>query len=320
MSAAPTMPSLAAIENPGQDLARKTVCIKIQRSRLGNSRKVSAAQVEVDTDKTLLRISKRLFDCPEYKAIANFDAEISRYLESKCLPFEKGVHLCPLPLLGEVDRKLKKFAGERPALVEAFLAVYPTICAQAPERHRALHDPRDFPSVERVREAFWFSWRYVSFGVPDKLREIAPELWDEERNKAAQLMTDAAEEAQQVMRTALAELVQHLADRLQTSEEGKPVRLHKSAVSKLLDFLDTLDFRNVTNDAELKRLAGEARSLIEGVNVKDLKSAAELRDRVRNGMQQIATQLDSLLVSKGRKIRFDEDYSEAEEGEKCLQN
>jgi hypothetical protein len=171
-----------------------------------------------------------------------------------------------------------------------------------------------------VREAFSFSWRYASFGVPDKLREIAPELWDEERNKAAQLMTDAAEEAQQVMRTALAELVQHLADRLQTSEEGKPVRLHKSAVSKLLDFLDTLDFRNVTNDAELKRLACEARSLIEGVKVKDLKSAAELRDRVRNGMQQITTQLDSLLVIKGRKIGFDEDCSEAEDGEKCLQN
>ena len=74
MSAASAMP-LAAIENPGQDLARKTVCINIQRSRLGNSRKVSAAQVEVDTDKTLLRISKRLFDCPEYKAIANFDAD-----------------------------------------------------------------------------------------------------------------------------------------------------------------------------------------------------------------------------------------------------
>ena len=56
-----------------------------------------------------------------------------------------------LPLLGEVDRKLKELAQKRPALVEAFLAVYPTICAQAPERHRALHDPRDFPSVERVR-------------------------------------------------------------------------------------------------------------------------------------------------------------------------
>src|SRR5690242_10951608 len=108
MSAALTVP-LSAIANSGQDLARKTVCIKIHRSRLGNSRKVSPAKVEVDTDKTLLRISKRLFDCPEYKAITNLDAEVGRYLESVCLPFEKGIHLCPWLLLEEVNEQLTRF-------------------------------------------------------------------------------------------------------------------------------------------------------------------------------------------------------------------
>ena len=308
MSALATTPFVSAIENSGQDLANKTVSVKVDRRRLGDSRKVSASRVEVDTDKTLLRISKRLFDCPEYNAIKNFDASVSRYLESVCLPFEKGIHLCPWPLVEEVNRQLRKFSEQRPALVEAFLAVYPALCAQSPERHRALHDPRDFPSVDRVRKEFSFSWRFLNYGAPpERLREVSPEVWNEERNKIAQLMTDAAKEAQQVMRAALAELVQHLAHRLQTSDDGKPVRLHKTAISKLLDFLDTLNFRNVTNDAELKRLADEARTLIEGVNVKDLKSTTALREHVRSGMQQIATQLDSLLVSKGRKIRFDED-------------
>ena len=40
----------------GQDLARRTVCIKIQRSRLGNSKKVNSSQVEVDTDKTMINV------------------------------------------------------------------------------------------------------------------------------------------------------------------------------------------------------------------------------------------------------------------------
>ena len=132
MSAALATPLLPVVENSGQDLAKKTVCIKIQRARLGNSRKVSTAQVEVDTDKSLLRVSKRLFDCPEYKAIGNFDAEISRYLESVCLPFEKGIHLCPLPLLQQVDRQLKEFSEKRPELVEAFLSVYPRCARNRP--------------------------------------------------------------------------------------------------------------------------------------------------------------------------------------------
>lgn len=307
MSAALVTPPLSTVEYSGHDLTRKTAWIKIQRTRLGNSRKVSAAQVEVDTDKSLLRVSKRLFDCPEYKAISNFDADISRYLESVCLPFEKGIHLCPLPLVEEVYARLKIFAEKRRELVESFLAIYPAVCAQAPDRYRALHDPGDFPPMEQVRAAFSFSWRCLSFGVPEKIREVAPEVWEEERKKVVQLMTDAATEAQQVMRAAMAELVQHLADRLQTTEDGKPVRLHKTAISKLLEFLDTFDFRNVTDDAELKRLADEARALVEGVNIKDLKTTAQLRERVRTGMQEIASQLDSMLVHKGRKIRFDEE-------------
>jgi hypothetical protein len=50
---------LLELQDEGQDLARRTVCIKIQRSRMGNSKKVNSSQVEVDTDKTMLTVAKR---------------------------------------------------------------------------------------------------------------------------------------------------------------------------------------------------------------------------------------------------------------------
>ena len=49
---------LLEIQDAGPDLARRTVCIKIQRRRLGNSKKVNSSQVEVDTDKTMIVVSK----------------------------------------------------------------------------------------------------------------------------------------------------------------------------------------------------------------------------------------------------------------------
>src|SRR5918996_3756988 len=48
------------IQDPGVDLARKTVCIKVRLSTMGNTRKVSTAQIEADADKDLLRVSKQL--------------------------------------------------------------------------------------------------------------------------------------------------------------------------------------------------------------------------------------------------------------------
>ena len=99
---------LLELQDEGQDLARRTVCIKIQRSRMGNSKKVNTSQVEVDTDKTMLTVAKRLFTSNEYAAIRNFDGEVTRYLESTCLPFERGIHLCPLPLLKQGTTKQRK--------------------------------------------------------------------------------------------------------------------------------------------------------------------------------------------------------------------
>ncbi len=46
------------IQEPGTDLARKTVFIKLHLGLLGNSRKVSSSQVEVDADKALILVSK----------------------------------------------------------------------------------------------------------------------------------------------------------------------------------------------------------------------------------------------------------------------
>jgi hypothetical protein len=304
--AAYTLP-LPAIHDAGEDLARRTVCIKVERHRLGNSNIVSPSQGEVDTDKALIRVSKFLWESKEYAAIRNFDGEITRYLEDTCLPFERAIHLCPLSLLKQVDAKMHEFAERRCEFVEEFVAVYPELCQSAPERLRSLHNPLDYPPVEQVRAAFSFTWRYVSFGVPDQLREISTEIWAEEREKASQIMTEAVSEVQQVMRAAMAELVQHMRDRLQDGPGGKPARFHQTTVSKLVSFLDTFELRNVTNDAELKSLVDQAKALLSGVSIKDLKTAAELRTQVRDGMADIAAQLDALIVRKGtRKLRLDE--------------
>ena len=63
----------------------------------------------------------------------------------------------------------------------------------------------------------------------------------------------------------------------------------------------------LTSDAELKSLVERAKGLLSGVSAKDLKTAAELRSQVRAGMDDIAAQLDTLIVRKGaRKFRLED--------------
>jgi hypothetical protein len=297
-----------AITDPGLDLAKKTVCIKVRLSTMGNSRKVSTAQIEADADKDLLRVSKRLVDSAELKAITRFDGEIRRFLYNICLPFEIGIHLLPIAALETVEQRLRQFAEDRKQLVQGFLAAYPTLCRDAERRLRGLYNPAEYAQVDEIGQEFGFSWQYVSFGVPDQLKGISREVWEQEREKASLRMAEASAEIQVVLRESMAKLVQHMADRLKEGPDGKPLRFKETTVPNLIEFLTNFDFRNVTDDDELQSLVTRARELMQGVSADELRTTVELRTKVQQGMTEIAGQLDTLLMrTGGRKFRFDEE-------------
>jgi len=294
------------LERPGEDLAQKTVFVKVNLGALGNSRKVSSAQVEVDADKNLIRVSKTLLDSPELQAIRRLDGELRRYLYNMCLPFELGIHLLPIGLIEPVDAKLHEFEAQREELVETFLAAYPRLCQEAAGRLRTLYNPLDYPPVEEVRSEFTCSWQYVSYGVPHQLREVSERMFQDEREKAADRMAEAYTEVRLVLREAMVELVAHLRDRLTDQPDGAPQRLRESTVQKLREFLDTFDFRNVTNDEELKEQVERARALLTGTTTDAIRNMAELRARVRAGMGEIANRLGTLVSDRvARKFRFE---------------
>jgi hypothetical protein len=301
-----TAPAVLDLQSPGEDLARKTVFVKLRLGLPGNSRKVSSAQVEVDADKRLVKVSKTLLDSLELEAVRRLDGEIRRYLYGVCLPFEPGIHLLPIPLIEIADEKLRKFVAQRQELVEVFLTAYPRLCAEAASRLRTLYNPLDYPPVEEVRSEFSASWQYVSYGVPEQLREVSDRMFQDERDKAAQRMSEAYTEVRQVLREAMVELVAHLRDRLTDQPDGTPQRLRESTVQKLREFLDTFDFRNVTNDEELKEQVERARALLAGTTTDAIRNTADLRLRVRTGMGEIVGQLETMVSDRvGRKFRFE---------------
>src|SRR5436853_3049524 len=119
-------PWTLAITDPGLDLARKTVCIKVRVSIMGNTRKVSSSQIEADADKDLLRVSKQLVDSAELKAIARFDGEMRRFLYNICLPFEIGIHLLPISALQTVEQRLRQLPEDGYRLDHNLLSRYHT--------------------------------------------------------------------------------------------------------------------------------------------------------------------------------------------------
>ena len=290
-----------------QSLSESTVILQEKFGVLGDSRKVSSSQVEVDTDKQLLRVAKKILVSNEFEAIRQIDRRVKKYLEGVCVPFETGTRFLAVPLIEDVDRKLHEFEGERAELVDRFLDSYPTLCESMSERLRVLHCPTDYPPVDLVKARFYFTWRYVAYGVPGQLKMISGRIWEEERDKAAQRFAEAQTEAQVLLRESMAGLVNHMVDRLEASDNGKPKVFKKSTVANLCEFLTTFDFRNIANDTELKEQVEKTRALLSGVTAEEIRTTADLRSRLKTGMSEIATKLDAMVITMPRrKFRLEE--------------
>lgn len=286
-------------------LVSKTVFLRVRYGSIGNSRKVSGAQVlTTDADVSLLRVSKTLLESPELEAIRKHDSQLRKWLGNTCLPYDIGIQLLPVGLIQQAELKLTEHKHERDILIDAFVTAYPKIKIESQKQLGTLYVESEYPTVEEVKAKFRFDWQYITFGIPGQLQKINPELYKQEQDKAAAQLQEAAHEVVAVMRGTLYEMVNHLKDRLTPGADGKAKILKEPAINKLKEFLNTFDLRNVTDDKELAIEVQKVRSLLGGTTAAALRSSDEWREKIRKGMENVTESLGTMVEEKtGRKFR-----------------
>lgn len=289
------------------DLAAKTVLLRVKFGMLGNSRKVKEEVLTTDADKGLLNVSKTLLDSAELDAIRKADGQMRAWIYNSCLPFEMGISLLPTGMVQTAWDKLKEYKAERTLLVDTFIAAYPSLCASAAEHLGSLYNVADYPAIEEIRAKFDFDWQMVSFGVPLQLRDINPELYEAEVDKARQQIQTATEEITALMRQNLFDMVSHLQDKLTPAADGKQRILRETAVKNVQDFLATFDIRNVTDDVELAEQVAKLKGLMDGKSATTIRSSDKFREELREGMEGITATLSEMVEEKaGRMFRSDD--------------
>jgi hypothetical protein len=299
MTQAPTLP----------DIYQKTIALSLDRAKFGNRRKVSMANVEVDADKHMLALSKRLLDSPELKAIATLDNEAQAFLNDVAVPsfFKPGVYLVPLGAVEKVEAKLSAIRDQRTAALDAFIAAYPAAVDAMKTVLRDMYNPGDYPSAEEMRRQFGFSWRYLNLGTPNQLQSINGKLFAEQRKQIEATVQDAAQEIRVMLRGSMQQIIAHMLDRLTPGADGKPKVFRDSLVENFNKFIDNFSLRNITDDAELQTLVTQAKAIVGGVDVKMLRDDAALRQNIVTGIETIKTTLDTMVTTKGRAFLLDDD-------------
>jgi len=291
-------------------LVNKVVLVRVSFGVLGNSKQVKNDILETDANKNLLRTSKQLLDSPELKALIKADAYVKQYVKHFCLPYDAGLYLLPIGFKNLIYDRLTKYdTDERPALVQAFIDAYPTLCQKAQQSGDGLgtlYNSGDYASIEYVKERFYFEYDFLQFAPPGA--EQMAELTEEAKVKFNERVSQVTDHVTALMRQTLLDLVDHLKSALEPNADGKQKRIFASNITNIQEFIErfkTGDIAKITNDEELHKIVGNLSDLLHpNFSMDVLKEDEAFKKTFHQNLSEVSSNLVKITeVVSSRKFK-----------------
>ena len=307
MSAVLEEPQSRQYLGPAQRLRRTMAAARVSIRWLGVHKTLSSEQKaqaaeSFGAEGQFLSAGKKLIDTrhPAFKAVTAVKHQIRSYWKGVSLPFpEPGIRLIRQDSIETFDGQMNDFRYELEEKVGLLDDEFAEIKDLARQRLGSLYNQGDYPAS--LRGLFAVEWDFPSVEPPDYLRQLSPELYEQERIRIAARFDEAVQLAEQAFAAELASLISHLSERLSGQEDGKPKIFRDSVVENLLDFFARFRQLNVRSNEQLDELVAQAQRVVSGVQPQQLRESADLRQHVALELNNVQSVLDGLMVDRPRR-------------------
>jgi len=271
------------------------------RKTLSQEQKAQAADT-FGAEGTYLSAAKKLLDTshPAYRAVTGVRGRIIAYWKGVSLPYpEPGIRLIRQDDVPTFSVQFTTLKAELQEAVEALNDRYGELRRAARTRLGRLFSESDYPSS--LTGLFDVSYDFPSVEPPRYLRQLSPQLYEQESARIAARFDEAVQLAEQAFVGELDKLVSHLTERLSGTVDGQPKVFRDSAVENLLDFFDRFRHLNIRSNEQLDDLVGRARNVVQGVEPQQLRDNQTLRQQVASQLASVQSALDGMLVDRPRR-------------------
>lgn len=271
------------------------------RKTLSNEQKSQAADT-FGAEREYLSAGKKLLDTshPAFKAVTAVRSRIINYWKGISLPYpESGIRLIRQDDIDSVTVQFTTLKADLAEAVEELESQYTDLKRSARTRLGSLYDTGDYPAT--LQGLFEVSWDFPSVEPPEYLRQLSPQLYQQEAQRVAARFDEAVQLAELAFTEELAKLVGHLTERLSGSDDGKPKVFRDSAVENLQEFFARFRHLNIRSNAELDQLVERTQRLVRGVEPQILRDDTSLRQQIGSQLAGVQAALDGLLVDRPRR-------------------
>ena len=194
---------------------------------------------------------------------------------------------------------MHQFTEELNEAVSQLDEQYLSLKSAARERLGSLFNDTDYPMT--LTGLFEVSWDFPSVEPPDYLRQLNPELYEQECQRVQSRFEEAVRLAEDAFLGELSQLVSHLTDRLSGQADGRPKVFRDSAIGNLHEFFERFRSLNVRSNEQLDTLVAQCQGIVQGIQPQELRKRGELRQQVASELSGVQATLDGLLIDRPRR-------------------
>lgn len=292
---------------PSERLRTTMAAARVSFNWLGVRKTLTSAQKNQAADSfgaegKFLSAGKKLLDTshPAYKEVTAIRGRAVAYWKGISLPYpEPGIRLIRQESIRDFDDQMAVFRDELADAVAELDRHYDELRSAARERLGDLFDVSDYPAS--LVGMFSIERDYPSVEPPNYLRQLSPELYEQECRRVQSRFDEAVQLAEAAFIEELAKLVDHLTERLHGDLDGKPKVFRDTAITNLTDFFERFRALNVRSNEQLDELVANAQQVVRGVQPQQLRDSQTLRQQVSTQMAAVQSGLDQLLVDRPRR-------------------
>jgi hypothetical protein len=309
--------SLSLLDEPATDSSQQTTACERLRGTmaaarlsftwLGTQKSLTVEQKNQAADSfgaegKFLSAGKKLLDTahPAFKAVTAIKGRCQSYWRAVSLPYpEPGIRLIRQLSINEFDRQIGTFHQELTEAVDELDRHYAELRSAARSRLGDLFDPSDYPTS--LLGLFGIEHDYPSVEPPSYLRQLNPELYEQECQRMQARFEEAVQLAESAFTEELSKLVEHLSERLSGEVDGKAKVFRDTAITNLTEFFERFRSLNVRSNEQLDELVGRTQQLVGGVEPQQLRDSTSLRQRLVTQLAGVQSSLDGLMVDRPRR-------------------
>ena len=307
MTALLDLPETANRNSSANRLRTTMAAVRVMFTWLGARKTLTQEQKSQAADtfgaeRAYLSAGKKLLDTshPAFKAVTAVRHRVIAFWKRISLPYpESGIRLIRQDDISAFTVQMTSLKVELDEAVIQLDERYDELKSAARRRLGSLFNAGDYPAT--LRGWFDVSYDFPSVEPPEYLRQLSPQLYQQEASRVAARFDEAVQLAEQAFTEELSKLVSHLTERLSGTDDGKPKVFRDSVVENLREFFDRFRHLNIRSDEQLDDLVVQAQRVIRGIEPQQLRDNQALRQQVASQLSGVQSVLDGLLVERPRR-------------------